>query len=70
MMLPHTACRTLRSQAVFWAQASDGKLALSHPTWLDIAHTRLDEAVFATYEEILEKLPAFGSLRFAKFGEE
>ena len=36
----------------------------AHPTWLDLAHKRLDEAVFAAYgwkpdlsdEEILEKL--------------
>ena len=55
------------------------------PHWLDLPHKRLDEAVFAAYgwksdmsdEEILEKLLAFGSLRFAsgvhashKFGEE
>ena len=52
------------------------------PTWLDLAHKRLDEAVFAAYgwksdlsnEEILEKLLALGSLRFAsgvlrKFGK-
>ena len=40
----------------------------AHPTWLDLAHKRLDEAVFAAYswtpgrdlsdEEILEKLLA------------
>jgi hypothetical protein len=37
-----------------------------HPTWLDLAHKRLDQAVFAAYgwnpglsdEEILEKLLA------------
>lgn len=42
-------------------------------TWLDLAHKRLDEAVFAAYgwksdlsnEEILEKMLAFGSLSFA-----
>ena len=40
------------------------KVSLSHPTWLDLAHRWLDEAVFAAYgwksdlsdEEILEKL--------------
>ena len=45
----------------------------ARPTWLDLAHKRLDEAVFAAYgwksdlsdEAILEKLLAFGSLRFA-----
>jgi hypothetical protein len=55
----------------------------ARPTWLDLAHKRLNEAVFAAYgwkpdltdEEILKKLLALGSLRFAsgvlrKFGEE
>jgi hypothetical protein len=45
----------------------------AHPTWLDLANKRLYEAVFVAYgwksdlrdEEILEKLLAFGSLRFA-----
>ena len=54
----------------------------ARPTWLDLAHKPLDEAVFAAYgwpsdlsdEDILEKLLALGSLRCAtgvlrKFGE-
>ena len=54
----------------------------ARPTWLELAHKRLDAAVFAAYgwksdlsdEEILEKLLSLGSLRFAsgvlrKFGE-
>jgi hypothetical protein len=46
-------------------------MASPRSNWLDLAHKRLDEAVFAAYEwksdlsdeEILEKLLAFGSLR-------
>ena len=43
----------------------------ARPTWLDLAHKRLDEAVFAAYgwksdlsdEEILEKLLSLNSER-------
>jgi hypothetical protein len=46
----------------------------AHPHWLDPAHKRLDEAVVTAYgwksdlsdEEILEKLLAFGALRFVR----
>jgi len=59
-------CRNILSICAGDKKRSLTNLYNARPTWLDLAHKRLDQAVFAVYgwksdlsgEEILEKLPA------------
>lgn len=62
-MVPGLSDRTLRLAAALLRQRTLTNLYNQRPTWLDLAHRKLDEAVFAAYgwspditdEEILGK---------------